>query len=235
MNDRLTISSAPLVAFTLCASLVTMADVARAQNGSLYHTSQPGQVGQPGGPLMLNDASFTLIEVEPPRELRIHDTITIIVDEKSQLLSEGEVERRKQANLFATLADWLQLSGGLDIKPAAQADGDPTINASLNSQYRANAELETRDGLKFRIGATIVDIRPNGNLVIEAHKTVRNNNEVWEQYITGVVSPEDVLPNRSVLSEKITELSIKKLEHGHVRDGYRRGWFLKILDKVQPF
>ena len=115
------------------------------------------------------------------------------------------------------------------------ADGEPRIRASLNNQLKSEMGLETADGMRFRISASVVDIRPNGNLVIEAHRTITNNNEVWEQSLSGIVRREDVLPNNTVLSEKIADLQICKNEQGHVRDAYRRGWFLRIIDKYKPF
>ena len=47
--------------------------------------------------------------------------------------------------------------------------------------------------------------------------------------------PQDVLPNRTVLSEDVTELHVDKDERGHVRDGYRRGWLYKLIDKYGFF
>lgn len=44
-----------------------------------------------------------------------------------------------------------------------------------------------------------------------------------------------MLPNNTVLSENVADLRVAKQERGHVRDGYRRGWFLEWLDKWQPF
>ena len=44
-----------------------------------------------------------------------------------------------------------------------------------------------------------------------------------------------MLPNNTVISEKVAELSIDKREEGMARDGYRRGWLLQWLDKYQPF
>jgi flagellar L-ring protein precursor FlgH len=83
--------------------------------------------------------------------------------------------------------------------------------------------------------AEVVDIRPNGNLVIEAHKKIRNNNEIWEQSLSGVIRPQDVLPNNTVLSDKVMELSIDKRETGQIRDSYKRGWFTRWLDTYKPF
>ncbi len=214
----------------LLAAAVLLAAPARgsAQSGSLY------QQEQAQGPLLLGNSSWTLVEPPPVRTFRLHDIITVVVDQKSQVLSEGEVQRRKQSNFDAVLANWLKLRG-LDVIPAPQNNGDLRIQGLLNQQYRVQNELETNDAMRFTIAAEIVDIRPNGNLVIEARKIIRNNNEVWEQSLTGVVRPEDVLPTNKVLSENIAELRIHKRELGHIREGYRRGWLQRIWDRLKVF
>jgi flagellar L-ring protein precursor FlgH len=201
---------------------------AAAQSSSLY--------GSPADrrPLTLGAYSWTYQPAPEPRELKVHDLITVVVDEKSQVISEGEVDRRKKADLSMVLKDWLKLDG-LNIGPAPQPNGDPAISGAVDSKYRAESELETREAMKFRIASEVVDIRPNGTLVIEGHRTIRNNEEVWEMSLGGIVRPEDVLPNNSVLSENVADLRIYKREVGHVRDGYRRGWMLNWLDRHQPF
>ena len=66
-------------------------------------------------------------------------------------------------------------------------------------------------------------------------RTIRHNNELWEQSLIGEIRPEDILPNNKVLSENIADLRIEKRETGHVRDSYKRGWLFRIYDKVKPF
>jgi flagellar L-ring protein precursor FlgH len=96
-------------------------------------------------------------------------------------------------------------------------------------------QLQTKASLQFVISAEVVDIRPNGNLVVEAHKKVQDNEDVWDQAISGVIRPQDVLPNNTVLSENVAELMINKREVGHVRDGYRRGWLTRLYDRFSIF
>jgi flagellar L-ring protein precursor FlgH len=166
--------------------------------------------------------------------LQKQDIITVLVDFRSRFLSEGDAESRKTANFAAVLSDWLKIEGG-SIKPATQADGDPTITASLNSQFRAEADVELRDSLTFRMAVKIVDIRPNGNLVIEGHQEIRNNEERWRISLTGVVRREAIQADRTVSSDSIAELRIDKEELGQVRDGYARGWLGRWYDRYKPF
>ena len=96
-------------------------------------------------------------------------------------------------------------------------------------------QLQTKAALNFIISAEVVDVRPNGNLVVEAHKSVKDNEDVWDQSIHGLIRPQDVLPNNTVLSENIAELMIDKREIGHVRDAYRRGWLTRLYDRFSIF
>jgi flagellar L-ring protein precursor FlgH len=186
------------------------------------------------GVLRLSDVSYGYIEVEPPKELRIHDLITVMVDESAQVLSEGEMDRRKKADGKFSLDDWI-LFDGFSVFPDPQTRGAPRITGKMENKYRAEGEMETRESMRFRIACEIVDIRPNGTLVLEGRRSIQNNKEQWELSLTGIARPEDILPNNTVLSEDLASLRIHKREAGHVRDGYRRGWLLKILDRYQPF
>jgi flagellar L-ring protein precursor FlgH len=157
-----------------------------------------------------------------------------MVDFRSRFLSEGDGQARKTQNLTAVLAEWVRLENG-SLKPALQRDGDPAIVGTLNSQNRSQSDLELLDSMSFRIGARIVDIQPNGNLVIEAHQTLRNNEEEWRISLSGIVRRESIQADRTVSSDAIYDLRVDKEEVGQVRDGYARGWLSRWYDRYKPF
>lgn len=228
------------LAATMLMALAVMAcsAAAVAQEGSLLVQRVMTDDGakEVTGPLTLENTSF-LYQPLPPeaqRELKKEDTIIVLVDYRTAMNSDGSVQNRKTANFNAALLDWIGFDGK-DIFAAPQTRGDPTIAGLLNSQYRAQTELELEDSLTFRIAAKIVDIYPNGNLVIEAHRTVRNNEEVWQQSLTGVVARQFINADRTVRSDAITDLYIDKREMGQVRDGYSRGWITRWYGRFKPF
>jgi flagellar L-ring protein precursor FlgH len=183
-------------------------------------------------PMTLSEYSWTYPqEID---EIRLHDLITVIVDEKSMVISEGEMDRKKKAHGDLILKDWILLDR-FSIIPDPQTLGDPHIRGEVDNKMRSQANLETLDSMKFNMACRVVDIRPNGNLVIEGRRSIQNNNDRWEYSLTGEIRAKDVLPNNTVLSQNVGELRIDKRESGHVRDGYRRGWMLRWLDKWQPF
>lgn len=218
----------------LLTACLCCAAPATAQVSSLYRQDLP--VDEKAPPLNLSGGSWTFIPPPPVQEVRINDIVYIRVNVGSEMLSEGDSEVRKNGLYDAVLRDWIILDGLRWVKPSPQSDGDPRVQGQLSQRRRAESSVETRDSLEFEIAATIVDIRPNGNLVLEARKTVKNNEEVWEYSLTGICRAQDIGPGNTLLSRNIADLNIYKRERGQVRDGYKRGWFQKWFDQViDPF
>ncbi|MEX2137918.1 MAG: flagellar basal body L-ring protein FlgH [Pirellulales bacterium] len=215
-----------VVIFAVVASACTNTPVF-GQRSSLYQRNEQGAIP-------LATSSLTYREVLPPKKIQLHDLITIVVIERSQSSNSGEFDGKKNATLDAQLKSWFELDG-LNLKPAPQADGDPRVNGTYNNQFRAEGELETRQALQFNITASVVDIRPNGNLVLEARKRIRHNDETLEASVAGIVRPEDINPGNRVTSDALAEPMIELYSAGHVRDSYRRGWLHKAYDRFAPF
>ncbi|MBN2023104.1 MAG: flagellar basal body L-ring protein FlgH [Pirellulales bacterium] len=215
-----------------CLALVTLAAPARAQSSSFY--GDPADRAAARTPMTLANVSWTYTAPTPPREIKLNDIVTVIVDYKSQVISEGEIDRKKKSNFQAALSDWILIKNWKMI-PDPQNAGDPKITGKWDNKFRGEGSLETRDAMEFKIACSVVDIRPNGLMVIEGRRSIRNNEDVWEIALTGVVRPEDVLTNNTILSENIDKLRIDKREIGSVRDAYRRGMLMRVLDTYQLF
>lgn len=205
-------------------------DAALAQDSSLMRRSQDGQ----RRPLTLQNESMLFQRIEPPKTLQLNDIVTVVVNINSRMFSSGNVQNRKQINLDIILRDWVGLDG-LAFRPDPQSLGDPRFRGAVNSQFRTEADLKTRNGLTFTIAAKVIDVLPNGTMVIEARQQFNINEEQWERWLTGVIRREDVSPDNKIESEDIAELNVHNREIGMVRDGYRRGWLQRFYDRFQPF
>jgi flagellar L-ring protein FlgH len=232
MNTRFSLT---IVFAALSAGCGASAAVAQDSSLLLAPPQSSPQEGQQ--PLSVETGSFIYRELPPnarPKELQVHDIVTVIVDYRTRMLSEGDAENRKTNSLNAVLSSWIRFDGK-SIKAAAQNDGDPRVAGTYNSQYRAESDVELRDSLTFEVAAEVIEIRPNGNLYIEGDQTIHNNEEEWKIFISGEVARESIQPDRTVNSKSIAKLKIEKAEDGQVRDGYSRGWFNRWYDKYKPF
>lgn len=198
----------------------------------------PASLGPEDGPPpvfvpRMRDYSWIYIELPPPRLVKVHDIITVLVNENSEVTQDSRFERQRNAQIRAQIRQFIRLDDELRLKPAAK--DSPTIDAQLRSQLQANGLAKSREGIRYRIAATVVDVLPNGTLILEARKTIRTNEELWEYSLTGRIRSEDILANNTVLSENIANLDIVKRERGKVYDSSKRGWLLLIYDKLLPF
>jgi flagellar L-ring protein FlgH len=239
IQDRSALESSPNLQFAVCnlqSAIVILAIIATwvfaaegvAQNSSLFSQTEQG------GGLTLERASWTYQRVAEPHVIALNDQVTVLVNNKSVFINDGQMDRKKNGYGSLTLPNWI-LFKGLSVIPDPQSAGDPKIRGEVDNKLRSQANLETREQMEFKITCKVVDIRPNGIMVIEGTNAVKNNDEVSNYSLTGEIRKEDIKPDNSVLSSSIANLRINKYEEGHVRDGYRRGWLLKWLDKYQPF
>ena len=82
------------------------------------------------------------------------------------------------------------------------------------------SSIRSSSSLTTNISAEIVDIRPNGVLVLNATKTIKDNDNTFVFSLTGSCRSQDILPDNTILSRNILNPLINKQESGHVRDGY---------------
>jgi flagellar L-ring protein precursor FlgH len=203
-----------------------------AQNSSLFQ--QPSSIGS-NQMLDLEKASWTYVPQTPSRVLKKHDIISIRVDELARSLALGTSSSRKNGVYDAVLKNWVVLNGLSQAQLAPQSLGDPQINGQTNQTFRANSDMETRELLTFNIAAEVVDIKPNGVVMLEARKTISLNDNTFETTLTGLCRSDDIGPDNVVLSRDLLDLNISKQDRGHVRDGYKRGWFTRWLAELNPF
>lgn len=208
--------------------------MAAQQNGNFSQQNGGQSSGgqQPGEPA---PTSWYEVPLPPAKEVREQDIVTIRVDLGARFLSEAQMQQRKNGKYDAILNDWLILEGLHAIKPAPQSDGDQRVQGQLNQLFRATSNMQTTDSIKFEIAAKVAAVLPNGTIVLEAHREITNNEEVWIHSLTGICRREDIGPGNIVLSKDVADLKIDKQETGHVRDGYRRGWLQRWFDTFSPF
>ena len=198
----------------------------------------PTTTAEQKGTLNLGNSSFMYRKLPPEaeqRELQINDIVTVLVDYKSSMLSEGDANAKRTTSLNAVLVGLVEVRRQKPYRQRQCRNGDPRIDGQLDSQFKTQSDMTLKDSLTFRIAAAVVDIRPNGNLVIEARREIQINDEVWMQSLTGVVRRQSIGADRTVRSDEVAELRIEKKEKGFIRDSYNRGWFTKWYDYWKPF
>jgi flagellar L-ring protein FlgH len=183
----------------------------------------------------IEESSLIAVKLPPPRKFRTHDVITIIVREQKKYKSEADLEQEKKWDIDAKLEDWFRFYPRHRLGTDQLPNGKPGIKGKWDTKLENDGETQRKDDLSLRIAAEVIDVKPNGQLVMEAKKRIKNDEEVQNVTLTGICRGADVTADNTVLSTQLVDLDIAIEHTGAMRDASRRGWIPRLLDFVRPF
>lgn len=181
----------------------------------------------------LRDYSWIYIDTPEPPEIKVHDIVTIVVNEKARFDANTQFNRTRNATLTAELKEFIRLGENGNLNTAAS--NEPTIDGKLTGRLQSNGQTVDSEGANYRIAATVVDILPNGYLVLEARKSMRSNRDMYEYTLTGILRPDDISPRNEAYSEDIASLQISRKSRGKAYSSTKRPWGLRLYDLLFPF
>lgn len=171
------------------------------------------------------------------RAFQVHEIVHVIVLVSAQSTTDEEVELEKNSTAKLSIDQYIKLVKGDALLPylKGRKPGDLGLNLKSSKDFGGEGTAEREDTLRARLAAEIVEIKPNGNLVIEARSRITKSRETTMITLTGIVSPEDVTPENTIYSYDVADVDIRYESKGPVTDANRRGWAQKLLDKLWPF
>ena len=211
-------------AATILLALLGAAGAAGAQ--SLLEQTTP--VSAPGaGPY---DAAKRL-------PFKKHDHLQIVVSERSHALSTTELQTDRRSRWETDLNNWIKFDGkgkGLPTLDAAGLTNNPGIDLDARFRHDNKGRTGREFDLTFTIMSEVIDIRPNGTLVVQAIKRRKVNADSEVIRLTGEVAPQSVAGDK-VRSDMLVNLSITYEGEGSVSDPATPGILGTILGKLWPF
>ena len=190
-----------------------------AQSGGMG--ASPGSLFSPSGWLV--DSTRDL------RANRVDDVVTILVTESASAVASGATNTSRKSSAKNTITS---LAGTL-------AAGNPAANLAdlSNAQQLQGTGLTSRNmTLTATLSARVIDVTPNGTLVVEGTKDVSVNSERQTITVRGLVRPADLSTANTVLSTRVADLQVRVNGKGVVGDAVKRPFFLtRILLGLLPF
>ena len=171
----------------------------------------------------------------PPRKFKVHDLINIAVQQQKKYSADGTTNTKKEWDLSGKLQEWFHIYPHERLGSDPLQNGKPGFQFNTKNENKMKGENEREDKFITHIQATIVDVKPNGNLVLEASSEEEHDEEHFTITLTGVCRSEDVGPSNTILSTQIANLVLVEKNKGAVRDATTRGWIPKVLDYAKPF
>lgn len=159
----------------------------------------------------------------------VNDIVTIVVDESASAVSTGVTKTQRDSSAtggFSSAAGKLSIPSRLGNVITA------TGSQSLNGQGTTTRTTT----LTTTLSARVVDVLPNGFLVVEGARNVVVNSENQTVTLRGVVRPNDLSRANTVSSDAVAQMELKINGKGVVNDSIHRPNFLyRLLLGVLPF
>ena len=232
-----------LVGLLLSGAVASADDV---QSSSLYvvkaKSSRPQPLDARDKPSPLSqevaEVSYTAVSLPPPRKFAKHDLVTIIVRESAEADVSATMETEKEASVKGEIKAMPRLVWS-DLVNAQLRDNvitdPPSVDVGFKRDYEGSGDYKTEDTVTTRITARIIDVKPNGTLVLEARKFQNIDKETLEIAITGTCRKEDIRSDNTVLSTQLYDLHLTKKHTGTIRRSTRKGLLTRILETVFNF
>ena len=111
---------------------------------------------------------------------------------------------------------------------------DGLFDSSSDQSFDGSGSAGQNNSLKGQLSVTVTKVFDNGNMEILGQKKLTLNN--GDEYIRllGIIRPEDIDNQNTVLSSRIANAKISYTGAGDVADSSKKGWFTKLIDAVQP-
>lgn len=202
-------------------------------------TTAPPESPRPGIPRTkphptITEYSWIAVAPRAPKTFKVHDIITIVIREQTSFEADADLKSKKDYQIESELDAFIKIIGG-GVGEAQFRRGKPTIDYTFKNDVKYRSDTSRKDRLTARVAATIVDVKPNGLLVLEAKARITHDEEITVVRVTGTCRKEDVTPDNTILSTQLADKTIELQHEGAVRDGSRRGWLIRLLDAVSPF
>ncbi|HCU06963.1 MAG TPA: flagellar basal body L-ring protein [Holosporales bacterium] len=169
---------------------------------------------------------------------RIGDIVTVAVLIDNKESTNFTPSMTKETKNDRSITNFLGLEHQVKrILPHKFSDNLPEkwLNFASKPSHTGSGKYNLEDKMKFTISATIIQIMPNGNLVIQGHTEFKLMNEVREVELRGIVRRSDIQSNNSISSDKIAELRIVYAGRGDITDVANKPWGIQAVEKIMPF
>ncbi len=171
--------------------------------------------------------------VADKRAHQIGDIVTILIQESNSTIKNNSTSTDKKSGLDASIAAFLYSPNA---SPLLTKKGQlPALKYSAAQNFSGGGKIDNLEKISARIAVRVVDVLPNGNLVIEGTKSISFSGESQDAVLRGVVRVEDITASNTVFSYNVADASIRYVSKGTVSDAQRKGWLIKIWDKLTPF
>ena len=159
----------------------------------------------------------------------IGDSLTIVISENTDVQNSDRRGLNKSGSASAAGALSFNTSGG------TAGSGDVDFSGNSDRKFAGDSSFQSAREFSDQFTVTVVDVLPNGNLLISGQRSVQVEGDKKLLSVSGIVRIWDIQDNNSIQSQHVSNLSIQFTGGGTEQHFTKQGWFSRQVNKLWPF
>ena len=164
---------------------------------------------------------------------RIGDILTVVLAEETDASKSTSTQIDKDNTTSITNPTILGSTPDFSVPGfiPLNATDNLSLQNSLESEHEfdGSGSASQENELTGSITVTVVEVLPNGNLIVRGEKRVTINNGPEYIQLSGIIRPVDVLANNTVLSTKVADATINYIGEGAIAETGVKGWLARFF------
>lgn len=181
-----------------------------------------------GGNGSIYQAGYTNRSLFEDRRARnVGDTLIITINEKISASKKSSSSASRTGDASASVSALGGLSGANILRT-------PVTAASENT-FAGKGDSASNNAFTGTIAVTVIEVLPNGNLLVSGEKQMNINQGGEFVRFSGVVNPMNVSAANSVSSTQVADARMEYKGTGYIDEAQTMGWLSRFFLSVMPF
>ncbi|MGA2092911.1 MAG: flagellar basal body L-ring protein FlgH [Sedimentisphaerales bacterium] len=156
----------------------------------------------------------------------VGDILTIRITEDSKVDNKAKRDLQKDTDRSNTFNG--EIGKFADI-------GEFGLSAKSSNNLKSKADLKDERSFEDKITVTVVDVQPNGNLVVTGTRKRNISGDTQTIEVSGIVRTSDIAFDNTIKSEQVADFRIVSKNAGVAAPYTKPGWLGTIFDIIWPF
>jgi flagellar L-ring protein precursor FlgH len=147
----------------------------------------------------------------------VGDSITVLIYESTTASASANADTSKETAVAVGVVD---------------TTAPENRSLGIESTFNGGGDLSRSGNLLARITATIIEITDNGELVVSGEQYIELNEDKQTITLSGRLRKEDIGPNNTVISTRLSDAKIKYMAEGALADRQKPGWITRFFNWI---
>ena len=164
---------------------------------------------------------------EDRRARNVGDTITINLVERNNAQKSANANATRNGSMTAGI-------GPISRLPLSGLNG-LELEADAESEFAGKGAAAANNAFNGTITVTVIEVYPNGNLLVSGEKMVAINQGNEFIRFSGVINPNNVTAANTVQSTQVADARIEYRGSGFIDESNTMGWLQRFFVAIMPF